>query len=112
MRYKKVGKIYVTSSWDDGSPYDVKLAELLSSYVMPATFYIAPGYKKHKLMTNAQIARLAKNKFFEVGGHTYSHPELSHISDVEQFQEIKRGKEELFKITRRPVTSFSYPSGR
>lgn len=33
-------KAIVTTSWDDGHPSDLKLAELLKRYDVPATFYI------------------------------------------------------------------------
>jgi peptidoglycan/xylan/chitin deacetylase (PgdA/CDA1 family) len=33
-------KAVVTTSWDDGHPLDLKLAELLKKYDVPATLYM------------------------------------------------------------------------
>jgi len=41
--YKKeleVKKAVITTSWDDGSIFDLKLKDLLKRYSIPATFYV------------------------------------------------------------------------
>ncbi len=40
MHIEKMNKVYFTTSWDDGSIYDMRLAELLLKYGLKATFYI------------------------------------------------------------------------
>ena len=37
--------ILITTSWDDGHPLDLRLAELLHKYDVPATFYIPVSEK-------------------------------------------------------------------
>ena len=45
----------VTTSWDDGHPLDVRLAELLSSYGVPGTFYLPLMYSKIPLLGRPQM---------------------------------------------------------
>ena len=35
--------VTVTTSWDDGHRLDLRLAEILDEYQLPATFYISPA---------------------------------------------------------------------
>ena len=35
------GAVFVTTSWDDGHVLDHKVANLLESYDLPGTFYVA-----------------------------------------------------------------------
>lgn len=99
-------KFLVTTSWDDGSTYDKKLAALLLKYKIPATFYI-PGNCD---LTKLQIKNLAKN--FEIGGHTMSHPLLTQISVSAAKKEIIRSKNYLENITGKRMISFCYPGGK
>src|SRR4051794_21779274 len=32
--------VFITTSWDDGHPLDIRIAELLAKYDLPGTFYI------------------------------------------------------------------------
>lgn len=105
-------KIIVTTSWDDGHVLDLKLAELLRKYYIPATFYISPRdreIKESERLTDHQILELSKN--FEIGAHTMNHPRLSKIGLVEAKKEILDSKNYLEKLIGKPVTSFCYPGG-
>jgi len=46
-----VNEAIVTTSWDDGHPSDLKLAELLREYDVPATFYIPIDNLERRSMT-------------------------------------------------------------
>jgi peptidoglycan/xylan/chitin deacetylase (PgdA/CDA1 family) len=63
-----------TTSWDDGTIHDLRLAELLAKYDLPATFYIA---RKHEYgyLQEKDIAGLGQ--YFEIGAHTLNHVVLS-----------------------------------
>ena len=103
-------KAIVTTSWDDGNPLDLKLADLLQKYDVPATFYIPISYAKRGCMNPPQIRRIAER--FDVGGHSYHHIRLTKISTKEAKREINNGKKELEDITGREVISLSYPYGK
>lgn len=64
----------ITTSWDDGYPQDLKLAEILDKYNLPGTFYIPRTNPEHVVMDERSIFELSKK--FEIGGHTLNHVRL------------------------------------
>ena len=115
MIYKKIGKVFFTTSWDDGSPFDLRLEQLLIEYDIPATFYIAPKCDKYGMLPQVQIKRMMKNRLFELGGHTLTHPEdIKQLNYDGQLMEIKMGKRQLKQLSPKgkEITSFCYPRGR
>lgn len=102
-------KIFVTTSWDDGSDKDLKLAGLLRKYGLPATFYIAKDYRKDRL-SETQIRDLAKD--FEMGAHTLSHPNLDLVDGARAKIEIEESKKWLEGVIQKKALMFAYPRGR
>lgn len=99
----------ITTSWDDGNPLDLKLAELLKKYDVPATFYIPIVYEKRGCMTPQQVREIARS--FDIGSHSNHHVRLSKISPEEAETEVMEGKKRLEEIIGREVSSFAYPYG-
>jgi peptidoglycan/xylan/chitin deacetylase (PgdA/CDA1 family) len=103
--------VYFTSSWDDGSVYDFKLAELLSKYGHRATFFVPlANIENRTVIKPEQIVELSKS--FEIGAHTLNHNYLTRIQDSEAEHEIKISKSALEQITGRPVNGFCFPGGK
>jgi peptidoglycan-N-acetylglucosamine deacetylase len=102
-------RAYITTSWDDGHPLDLRLAELLHKYALPATFYI-PLDNQLPVMTPAQVRELSSA--FEVGGHTVNHCDLLTMPDKVTRREIIDCKSELEGICGRPCIAFCFPKGR
>ena len=103
---------YVTTSWDDGHELDLVLASELAAHGLTGTFYVAPlcrGIPPVKRLTNGGLGELADG--FEIGGHTLTHPHLSHLSPADARREILDGKVALEDRIGCPVTSFCYPYG-
>jgi len=100
----------IITSWDDGSPYDLRLAELLDKYKIPGILYIPITNPERKVMTKSQIRQIASK--FEIGGHTYSHVDLTSISPDEAFNEVSKGKKELENIIGRKIDKFCFPKGK
>ena len=100
----------ITTSWDDGNPLDLKLAELLKKYDIPATFYIPVDNTERECMNSQQIRELARS--FDIGGHSYHHEDLTKVYPKEAGREIVEGKKRLEDIIGKEVLSFSYPHGR
>ena len=68
--------IYSTSSWDDGSIYDIKLSELLLKDAQKSTFFTPlTNIEKRDVITPAQISKIAEA--FEVGAYTLNHKYLT-----------------------------------
>lgn len=99
----------MTTSWDDGHPLDVKLAELLSKYDLNGTFYI-PFQASRPCISSDQIRDLARH--FEIGAHTVHHVELPNVSDSLARAEITQSKQRLEDITGRSCHMFCFPNGR
>lgn len=103
--------IYFTSSWDDGSVWDVKLADYLRKHNQEATFFIPlNNIEKRLVITHKQIQDLSD--VFEIGAHTINHKYLTRISNEEAEYEIKHSKLELEHITNKPVHGFCFPGGK
>jgi len=98
------------TSWDDGSVFDLKIAELLDRYKISAIFYIPIINHEREVMTKSQIRQIAYK--FEVGGHTYSHVDLTTVSQKKAFDEVLKGKKELEDIIGKKINKFCFPKGR
>lgn len=104
--------VTVTTSWDDGHRLDLRLAEVLDEYQLPATFYISPASAEiapADRLSPAGIRGIAER--FEIGAHTLTHPRLTSLPVADARHEIVTGRAHLEDITGRPVTSFCYPGG-
>jgi peptidoglycan-N-acetylglucosamine deacetylase len=106
------GKLaWLTTSWDDGHTLDSRMAELLSKYGLPGTFYIPlENCPRGHVMDSRAIREIATG--FEVGAHTVHHVALSEVSDEEAATEIKAPKKILEDITGKPCEMFCFPKGR
>lgn len=104
-------KIIVTTSWDDGHPLDIRLAELLSSYGVKGTFYLPVNYSAFPLMTTGQM-RALRGMGMEIGSHTLTHPIMTKITEKDALQELRQSKQVLEDILGERIDSFCYPSGK
>ena len=85
-----MGEFFVTTSWDDGAKEDLKLADLLLKYDVPATFYLPLRNPERKVMNTREIKEIGER--FEIGGHTANHKILTfasaHDTDITKFFQI------------------------
>jgi peptidoglycan/xylan/chitin deacetylase (PgdA/CDA1 family) len=85
----------VTTSWDDGDPNDIKIADLLRSRKLPGTFYVPiTGYQGRKTLCTEDLRTLC-SEGFEIGGHSVSHKSLSNVSRKELAREVRDCKQML-----------------
>ena len=99
----------VTTSWDDGSILDLKVAELLDKYGLAGTFYIPRSLFAHPL-GNTDVTALDSR--FEIGAHTLNHVDLTRVSPPEAKEEIEGSKNYLEDLLGHSVPMFCYPSGK
>ncbi|HLU25595.1 MAG TPA: polysaccharide deacetylase family protein [Longimicrobiales bacterium] len=100
---------YITTSWDDGHPLDLRVADLLTRYGLRGTFYVprtAPG----GTMTRAQLRELADA--FEIGAHTLHHVVLTRVDDARARAEITGSRAWVEDVTGAACTMFCPPMGR
>lgn len=102
----------VTTSWDDGTITDLKLAELLEKHDIKGTFYI-PKFGANRLKEKDIVAIDRK---FEIGAHAVSQPmiqtDLTKVSQSEAKREIVESKTYLENLVGHPIAMFCYPYGR
>ncbi|HYH01447.1 MAG TPA: polysaccharide deacetylase family protein [Terriglobales bacterium] len=102
----------VTTSWDDGDPADVRVAQLLRTRRLPGTFYI-PVMGRRGLPTLSQAAmRDLASEGFEIGGHGVSHRNLSGMSADHCWNEVHGAKQFLEDVLGKEIAMFCYPRGR
>lgn len=79
----------LTTSWDDGHPRDLRVAEMLIKHGIPGTFYV-PRSAETGTMSPAQLRELARG--FEIGAHTLNHVVLTETPAVQANEEIAASK--------------------
>jgi len=102
----------VTTSWDDGFPEDLRLAELLTKYNLSGTFYCPQKSENGKQTLATQDLRSLHAAGFEIGAHTLTHPVLTAIPRSQARTEIFESKQRLQDTLGDEVRMFGYPRGR
>ena len=101
--------IFLTS-WDDGHPQDLRVADLLSRHGLSGTFFIPNRNSEGRAVLNASERR-QMDKGFEIGSHTLDHTYLINLRFKELEHQIKVGKEALEQELGHSVDGFCYPGG-
>ncbi|PYX98530.1 MAG: hypothetical protein DMG64_09415 [Acidobacteria bacterium] len=101
----------ITTSWDDGHPLDVRIAELLAEHGMTGTFFI-PLRNQTRPRLSAGDLRSLSDSGFEIGSHGMLHRNLLAVPRSELRWEIADSKSELEQLIGRRVSLFCYPIGR
>ncbi len=103
--------LLVTTSWDDGHPSDLRLADLMEKHALHGTFYVPCRNSEGKpVMDAAQIASLGRR--FEIGGHTQNHVDLTALTPASAAAEIRSNKARLEDLLGREICGFAYVRGR
>jgi hypothetical protein len=100
-----------TSSFDDGNPLDMKMAELLSKHGLAGTFYVPiKNCEGDPVLDSRHIRELAGT--FEIGSHTCEHRYLNSLDVRQAYHQVHDGKKALEDMIGAPVEGFCYPGGR
>jgi peptidoglycan-N-acetylglucosamine deacetylase len=99
----------VTTSWDDGHPLDLRVAEILNKYALRGTFYV-PMRAENQTMTVPQLRELSTR--FEVGAHTLAHTVLTSVGSAIAWEEIAGGRLWLQDTLGGSCSMFCPPSGK
>ena len=99
----------VTTSWDDGHPLDIRVAELLNKYGLRGTFYV-PMRAETQIMTVPQLRELSTR--FEVGAHTLAHTVLTSVGSAIAWEQIAGGRLWLQDTLGGACCMFCPPSGK
>lgn len=107
-----------TTSWDDGSVLDLKIAHLLDARGMKGTFYIPKEFQNSGGKYSAYDRRLSEDemrilaKTHEIGGHGLVHQSLTDMSLELAHKEIWGSKEWLDATVGTSTRMFCFPNGR
>jgi peptidoglycan-N-acetylglucosamine deacetylase len=99
----------MTTSWDDGHPLDLRLAELLAEYGLAGTFYVSRTGQR-PVMSASQIRELSAK--FEIGGHTLDHVMIDRLSDSEANAQLAGSREWIEQLTGKSCRAFCFPGGK
>jgi peptidoglycan-N-acetylglucosamine deacetylase len=100
-----------TTSWDDGHPLDLKLAELLARFGLTGTFYCPMRNREGLPVMSAHEMRSLDGPF-ELGSHTHDHVYADRIPATAWQQQVLTGKVALEQAIGHQVEGFCYPGGR
>lgn len=100
---------YFTTSWDDGFPEDIRLADMLSAHGIRGTFYVPRSWQR-PVMAPHHVRALAAQ--FEIGAHTLHHVILTDLPAAKAADEISGSKRWLEDLTGQRCSTFCFPSGK
>ena len=99
-----------TTSWDDGHPLDLRIAELLDYFGAKGTFYLCRDGHGGRCLAKKDLSLMAKRH--EFGAHTLTHPSLPSCSPSLLMDEIRGSKLWVENVINAECTMFAYPYGR
>lgn len=100
----------VVTSWDDGHPADLRVAELLNRHQLRGTFFVPIKNSEGRSVLRSSELRDLDTQH-EIGSHTYSHTRLDTLTHVRIHEEILSGKTGLEDVLGHSVDGFCYPGG-
>jgi peptidoglycan/xylan/chitin deacetylase (PgdA/CDA1 family) len=109
------GKPYVALTFDLcqkpelPSWFDQGIVDVLTEYDAPATFFMGGDWMRTHV---DETLLLASNPNFELGNHSWSHPDLPGLSAEVISEEIVKTQDLLYKLTGRQSTLFRLPAGK
>jgi peptidoglycan-N-acetylglucosamine deacetylase len=99
----------MTTSWDDGHPLDLRVAELLAKSDLTGTFYV-PRSSQKPVMNRSQIRELSNS--FEIGAHTLEHVMIDRLSDREARIQLSGSRQWIEELTGKSCRVFCFPGGK
>jgi peptidoglycan/xylan/chitin deacetylase (PgdA/CDA1 family) len=126
-------RLNVILSFDDGyAEHAAFAAPVLAELGLPATFFVPSGVvdlapeeaqryaerrirrssRTFRFVSSGELAALAAEPLFEIGGHTRSHTDLGAATDAATLaDEIAGDKQRLEQLSGRAVRFFAFPFG-
>jgi peptidoglycan/xylan/chitin deacetylase (PgdA/CDA1 family) len=88
--------------------FDIAIIHALEQFDAPATFFMGGDWMRTH---PDETIRIASNPKFEMGNHSWSHPDLPDLNEEQISREIVKTQDLLYKLTGRQSTLFRLPSG-
>jgi len=104
------GPLIVTTSWDDGHPADMRVAEMLARHGLGGTFYVPNRNSEGRpVLDVADIKALSSG--FEIGGHGRDHVVLTGLSRADVRVQVSQNKAWLEDLLGRRLRGFCHIRG-
>lgn len=100
------------TSWDDGHPLDLRLAELLQRHGFRGTFFVPMNNDREQLPVLDAAGLRALDQLGEVASHTLDHCYLTTVDDATARAQIVDGRRALEDVLGHRVAGFCYPGGQ
>ncbi len=105
---RKVPNGYVALTFDDGpGVYTRQIIDILREHEVGATFFFIGS--NVPMYADAVVYAVENN--MSVQNHSWSHPNMVHLSDIQQEEEIQKTNEVLESLTHKRATLFRPPYG-
>jgi len=88
--------------------FDQGIIDTLMKYDVPATFFMGGDWMRTHM---DETRLLASNPKFELGNHSWSHPDLPGLSEETISTEIVKTQDLLYQLTGKQAKLFRLPSG-
>ena len=100
---------YIAFTYDDGpSAFTLDILNALEEYDASATFFVIGN----KMKSNVGIIQSIYNSNSEIGSHTYSHKDLTTLSNSSMLYEINSVNTVFYEITNDYITLLRPPYGK
>lgn len=94
---------------DDPTGFDQGIFDVLVEYQAPATFFMGGDWMR----THVEETRLlAAIPYFELGNHSWSHPDMRELNQEQLTQEILRTQNMMYQLIGRQGRLFRLPAGQ
>jgi len=90
------------------SRFDQEIVDVLLKYDVPATFFMGGDWMRTHVN---ETLSLASNPKFELGNHSWSHPDLPGLREEIISKEIVKTQNSLYQLTGRQAKLFRLPAG-
>lgn len=101
---EKIIYLTIDCGYENGNTQNI--LDALEKHDAPATFFVVGHY----LETAPDMVMKMLEAGHTVGSHTYHHPDMSQISDMESFQEEMESLEDLYReVTGEEITKYYRP---
>lgn len=99
-------KIYITFDAGYENGYTANILDALKKHNVSATFFVVGNYIK----TSPELVKRMEAEGHTVGNHTFNHPDMSKISQMDSFKKEIQSLEKLYtETTGKEMTKFYRP---
>jgi len=93
---------------DNPAGFDTGIVAALLEHEAPATFFLGGDWMRTHV---AETRTLDGISLFELGNHSWSHPDFRELTEAQMSTEVLRTQDMMYQITGHQTQLFRFPSG-